>query len=178
MAEFDPNDDEDEDARSSGTTDRSNTHPGIVNLGINVGIQSLTDLLSLLDAESGAQRGPRRGAPDDEAPLEDAEAWSADATSGPADQRTHDYLVDTHRTEDWLVVTAELPGVSEEELAVGIDVPSKDLVIAVNGRPIERVALPWSSTEAAKVWFNNEILEVRLEPEDGSETDEGPGGSA
>lgn len=162
MSNHDPNDDDDEADKGRPPGHRPE-RSGFVDLGINVGLQSLTDLLEGLDP-GGASRPDRWRDELSVRPSADEE-WRE---PGPDDDRTvpptDDYLVDTQRSNDELVVSAELPGVSEDDLTVGVDVESNDFVILVSGHPIERVALPWSSTEAAKVWFNNGVLEVRLEP--------------
>lgn len=176
MHDSDPDDGpngDDPERRGEDRTDPSS----VVHLGVNVGIGSLADLLGgLLDAGSTARRsegewqrvdetthGDREGSPETTMPEPD----------GPVDV-ADEYLLDTYRDGDEFVVRAELPGVSEEDLSVGIDVHSDELVVAADGRTIDRVALPWSSTDAAKVWYNNGILEVRLRPaeDDGGAVDE------
>lgn len=144
----------------------------IVHLGVDVGGQPLTNLLGgLLDVKASTHRD--RG---DRQRVDDAASGNSHGQSGARVQDTDEpvevadeYLVETHRTDDEFVVTAELPGVDEEDLSVGIDVPSNELVIAARGKPIDRVELPWPSTDAAKVWYNNGILEVRLRPVEGEE---------
>lgn len=180
MNDFDP-DDRDRDGRPNRRRDARSDQSSIVHLGINVGVQPLTDLLGgVLDVSGTTDRARGEPGRDDRRSPENRAGQGpstgtgvgesgTDFEEGEADVVADDYLVDTHRTEDEFVVTAELPGVDEEDLSVGIDVTSNDLVIAVDGRTIDRVDLPWSSTDAAKVWFNNGILEVRLQPADGSD---------
>lgn len=181
MSDFDPHDERDRGDDPERRTDGRTAPSGVVELGINVGLSPLTDLLGGILGGGGSPRPERDewqiveesdGAEAGESPRRAVSA--ADASVADADE----YLVETRQQADELVVTAELPGVSEEDLAVGIDVQSSDLVIATEGRTIERISLPWSSTVAAKVRFNNGILEVRLEPaEDGERGGEAPGDS-
>ena len=182
MTEDDPDDDTDRDAggRSDGRQPG-----GIAHLGIDFGVSPLGDLLAgLLDvgaAGSGragdrqsvggpdrrSQREPGRG----DGSTERGEPEHHDATFADEPVEVADeFLVETHQGEGELVVTAELPGVAEEGLSVGIDVPSNDLVIAAESRTIERVSFPWPSTDAARVWFNNGVLEIRLGPAGDDET--------
>lgn len=176
MSEFDDTDGDEETPDPRRPPGRRPSRSGIVNLGINVGLQSVTDLLDSLGV-GGVSHRPQ-GEPESRGGRERAErdAWPPDSESDQdaATQPPEDYLVDTHRTTDEFVVTAELPGVSGEDLDIGIDVQSNDLVIAVEGQAIERIPLPWSSTNAAKVWFNNGVLEVRLEPVGTHRDDEDP----
>ena len=77
-----------------------------------------------------------------------------------------DHLVETRFDGDTFVVNADLPGATTEDLSVGIDERTNALVIAREGAVRERVALPWSSPEATRVWLNNGVLEVRLRPQE------------
>ena len=172
MSDDQPPDDRDDQPRRDG--ERGSAPSGVLNLGINVGIGSLTDLLGAAGSRSGGRRGwqnvdagRRRGR--DETSAEPS--YEPDEHAEVADE----FLIDTHRTEEEFVVTAELPGVDETELDVGIDVPSNEFVLAVEGRVVERIALPWASTDAARVWFNNGVLEARFRPAEdgGSGTDAG-----
>lgn len=182
MTERDPDDDRDRDA---GGRPDGRQPGGIVHLGINVGVSPLGDLLGgLLDV--GTARSGREGewqSVDEPNRRSGREPGRGDGSTGRGEPGRHDatfadepvdvadeFLVETHRGEEELVVTAELPGVEEEDLSVGIDVPSNDLVIAAEGRTIERVSLPWASTDAARVWFNNGVLEIRLRPAGEDET--------
>lgn len=179
MRDADPNDDRDRDddreRPDEGRTDRGS----VVHLGVNLGIGSIADLLGgVLDR--GNSTRPRKGRwqrVDDAAGSgreDSSREGSADSTipepDGPVDV-ADEHLVDAHRDGDEFVVRAELPGVDEDDLSVGIDVSSDDLVIAADGQTIDRVGLPWSSTEAARVWYNNGILEVRLRPDEDGEGD-------
>lgn len=174
MDDPDSHDESERDESPERGSEERSTNTGVVHLGINVGIGSLSDLLGGGLGErraSGSERGRwqridasgRKG-------RDQSSRSSMDETDELVDV-ADEFLVDTHRTEEEFVVTAELPGVDESELDVGIDVSSNDLVIGVDGRSIERVELPWSSTDAAKVWFNNGILEARFKPGEEGESD-------
>lgn len=73
-------------------------------------------------------------------------------------------LANTHREDDEFVVTADIYGVGKDDLSVGIDPKTNELVVGANDIALKRVALPWDSAEASKVHFNNGVLEVRLRP--------------
>ncbi|QLG63941.1 Hsp20/alpha crystallin family protein [Halorarum salinum] len=75
-------------------------------------------------------------------------------------------MFDARFDDDEFVVTADVPGTSKDDLSIGIDPKTNDLVIGKNGTVLERVSLPWQSPEATRVWFNNGVLEVRVRPAD------------
>lgn len=182
MNDSDPNDDDrDRDVDPERQPDTGSTPSSVVDLGINVGIGSLTDLLgSVIDVRGAApsDRGEWQVVDETEGTDPDATSSHSVPETTPAIDFEDEYLIDTHQTEDEFVVIAELPGVSEDDLSVGIDVRSNEFVIAADGRAIDRIPLPWSSTDAAKVLFNNGILEARLRPagnaEDGEDRDDEP----
>lgn len=74
-----------------------------------------------------------------------------------------DGLIDTRRTDDELVVVADVNRTSTDEVTVGIDPGASELVIGKRGRVLGRVDVPWESTERS-AQFNNGVLEVRLRP--------------
>lgn len=164
----DAHDDRDRDESADRDPAGRSTSTGILHLGIDVGIGSLTDLLGAAGSRSGSRGGWQNV---DEGRHRGRDETSAEPSYQPDEhvEVADEFLVDAHRTEEAFVVTAELPGVDESALDVGIDVPSNEFVLAVEGRVVERVALPWASTDAARVWFNNGVLEARFRPaEDGS----------
>ena len=75
--------------------------------------------------------------------------------------------MDSRSDGEDLVVTADVPGVSVEDLTVGIDRHASDLVIGAGGTEFERVALPWDAVEAVDASVNNYVLEVRIRQADG-----------
>ena len=74
------------------------------------------------------------------------------------------YLFDTRREGDEFVVMADIPGATVDELTVGIDPGTTQLVIGRGDTVLERVGTPWNAAEITRAWFNNGILEVRLRP--------------
>lgn len=86
--------------------------------------------------------------------------------SGPRAPEVGEYAARTYRSGDALAVVAELSGVSEEALSIGINVRSNQLVVSVEGRTVDRVPLPWPSTVVTGVRFEDGVLEARLEPDE------------
>ena len=76
--------------------------------------------------------------------------------------------MDSRSDGEDLVVTADVPGMAIEDLAVGIDRRANDLVIGADGTELARVTLPWAAVDAVDVvdavdaTVNNYVLEVRL----------------
>jgi HSP20 family molecular chaperone IbpA len=75
------------------------------------------------------------------------------------------FHIDAHQTDDEVVVIADTPGVSKNDLVVGIDQKTTDLVLGKGGTGRYRVILPWDSVEVTEAWFNNGVLEIRLQPD-------------
>lgn len=73
--------------------------------------------------------------------------------------------------DDELLVVADLPDVDANDLVVGLDEASNDLVIGVRGRVAERVSLPWPVDEVASR-FNHGVLELRLSPSEREDLEE------
>ncbi|UTF55011.1 Hsp20/alpha crystallin family protein [Natronosalvus rutilus] len=76
---------------------------------------------------------------------------------------TADYLIDTRLDGDEFLVTADVPGASKDDLSVGIDSRTNQLVISREGTVLERVEIPWRSPETTEAWFNNGVLEIRVQ---------------
>lgn len=91
---------------------------------------------------------------------------SPERTEGDGSSESGDHLVDTRRHEDEFVVTADIPGVTMDDLSVGIRRRTNDLLISREGSVLERIDIPWASPEATRVWLNNGVLVVRLQPAD------------
>lgn len=116
-------------------------------------------------------RGGKLQRPDDS-----KEQRSGDAERGENEEPRHErkkrtrpidagkVLTDTHHEGNEFVVTADIYGVGKDDLSVGIDPKTNELVVGANDTALERVSLPWDSAEASKVHFNNGVLEVRLRP--------------
>ncbi|WP_312911988.1 Hsp20/alpha crystallin family protein [Natronosalvus caseinilyticus] len=75
---------------------------------------------------------------------------------------TADHLIDTRLDGDEFLVTADVPGASKDDLSVGIDSSTNQLVIGREGTVLERVEIPWRSPETTEAWFNNGVLEIRV----------------
>ena len=71
-------------------------------------------------------------------------------------------LFDTRRVGDEFVVMADIPGATVDELTIGIDPRTTQLVVGRGATVLERVDTPWDVAEVTRAWFNNGILEVRL----------------
>lgn len=145
MADFDSEDEREENSREPG---REQTDTGFgVRLGR--GIDPLTDLLRI-EGDSGSTP-----------PVEEATASESTEVTDAADG---EYLLNVDRGEEEIIVTADLPGVNEAEIAVGIGNETNDLLIQVSGETIGRLSLPWKAAVATSVTYNNYILEIRLSP--------------
>lgn len=82
--------------------------------------------------------------------------------SAPGDRVDEDYHVDVrHDADGRLVVVADMPGVDHEDLTVGLDEESNELVVGVDERAIERMPLPWP-VEDVEGRFNHGVLELRI----------------
>jgi HSP20 family molecular chaperone IbpA len=77
---------------------------------------------------------------------------------------TDECLIDTRLADDELIITADIPGARKDELSLGRNPRTNKLVISKNKSVIGRVKLPWESPTTTKVWFNNGVLEVRMQP--------------
>ena len=82
----------------------------------------------------------------------------------PDEEEIDEYRVETRRSDDELVVTADLPDVAADELFVGLDEEEGSLVVAVNDDVIAREFYPWEAVEVASTRFDAPDLAVRLEP--------------
>ena len=107
--------------------------------------------------ESGRSRRGEESGPNRSAHETDSKLLGGDI---PDD----DYHIDTERTTDELVVSAELPDVTAEELFVGIDKETQSLVVAVDDAIIAQEFYPWEAIDASSTRFDPPDLHVRLEP--------------
>lgn len=175
---------------------------GIFGIRIGAGLSALADILEELDDEdetSGSGRSSdgrrtvdyrysvetglgditssdaspsRRGRPRSEG---DGPRRADDAgpRSGAPSTRSEEYLTTTRRENGDLVVVADLANVTEDDLSLGIDQRSNELVIGVGGTVVERIPLEWDDVEVDDATFNNQVLEVRLGPGEEHERDDG-----
>lgn len=102
-------------------------------------------------------------------PSEAGDAGSSGSTSTPA-PADDDHLVDVREEEDAVVVLADIPQATAEDVTAGIDRERGDLVIGLGSDVIERIALGDAGIAVADSTFRNGVLEVRLrtEPEEGA----------
>lgn len=163
MSDDDTNDRDDPEREESGGEDRSR------GFHLEAGLRSLSSLLGdLIEVNVNESPPP---------PAESVDWSNVDESEG--EQRSDDRsrrkrtvrvrkaeseecLIDTHFDDDEFVVTADVRGTNKDELSVGIDPKTNDLVIGKDGSVLARVPLPWQSPETTNVWFNNGILEVRM----------------
>lgn len=82
---------------------------------------------------------------------------------------TDDYLTDTRWEDDVLVVTADLPGVEQDDLSVGATSDRDHLVVGVEGDVIERVPLQDLDVDEIEATYNNYVLQVRIAANDGDD---------
>ncbi len=85
-----------------------------------------------------------------------------------------EYRVRVNEEEGKLVVIADLPAVSDDELDVGTNDDTGALEIRVDGETVETIPLDWNGAKVTDVTFTNQILEVHVEPP--SDTDENDDG--
>lgn len=76
----------------------------------------------------------------------------------------HEYRVEVDEEEGEMVVVADLPAVSADEVEVTTDDETGALEIRVDGEVVESVPLDWDGAAVTDVTFRNQILEVRVEP--------------
>lgn len=82
-----------------------------------------------------------------------------------------EYRVRINDAENELVVVADLPSVSAEDLDVGTT--DDALEIRVDGEVVESVPLDWDGATVTDVTFENQVLEVHVEPSGDTEGGEG-----
>ncbi|WP_227378519.1 gas vesicle protein GvpH [Haladaptatus halobius] len=74
--------------------------------------------------------------------------------------------IDARITDDELLIVADLPGVTEDDLSVGIERSTNKLVIGRGEVVVGRVELPWESSKVTHAQFNNGVLEMHVRPEE------------
>jgi HSP20 family molecular chaperone IbpA len=85
----------------------------------------------------------------------------------------HEYRVRVDETSGELVVVADLPTVSPDD--VDVDTTDDALEIRVDGTAVESVPLDWDGATVTDVTFRNQVLQVRLTPPDGADEDDTDG---
>jgi HSP20 family molecular chaperone IbpA len=81
----------------------------------------------------------------------------------------HEYRVRVNEASGELVVIADLPAVSPDEVEVGTT--NDALEIRVDGTVVESVPLDWDGAAVTDVTFTNQVLEVRVTPDAADEDD-------
>ncbi|QLD90574.1 hypothetical protein HWV07_16640 [Natronomonas salina] len=95
-------------------------------------------------------------------PSSGSDANSINDRSSASDQRDVDHHVDVRHDDDGrLVVVADLPNVDPDDLTVGLDEETNELVVGVEDRAVERLALPWP-VDDVEGRFNHGVLELRI----------------
>lgn len=94
-------------------------------------------------------------------------------------KRTHaseseECLIDTRFTDDEFIVISDMFGASIDDISVGINHRTNELIISKTGTVVGRVDLPWASPEIKKAWFKNGILEVYMKSEDSESVNDSP----
>jgi HSP20 family molecular chaperone IbpA len=84
----------------------------------------------------------------------------------------HEYRVRVNEASGELVVIADLPAVSPDEVEVGTT--DDALEIRVDGPVVESVPLDWDGAAVTDVTFTNQVLEVRV-TSDGADEDDTDG---
>lgn len=87
-----------------------------------------------------------------------------------------EYHVQVNEEEGELVVVADLPAVSDDDIDVQMNREAGTLEIRVDEELVESIPIDWEGATVADVTFQNKILEVHVEPpydEDGSDEDTG-----
>ncbi|MFH5801052.1 gas vesicle protein GvpH [Haladaptatus sp. CMAA 1911] len=74
--------------------------------------------------------------------------------------------IDARVDDDILVIVADIPSATEDDISVGIDQSTNKLVIARHNAVVGRVEIPWESPDVRHAWFNNGVLEVRVQPKE------------
>lgn len=166
---------------SDDTNDRGNHGPdgprtddqsrGIhVDVGLGIFSGLLDDLLDAADRSAGGtpmSPGHRRTPGARKRRQESVEATSDQKrTDRGRTSQSDDHLIETRIDDDEFIVTADIPGATRDDLSVGIRPRTNALQIARDGTVLRRIDIPWASPEATRVWFNNGVLEVRLQPSD------------
>lgn len=80
-------------------------------------------------------------------------------------QEGEECLIDTRTVDGEFVVLADFCGASVDDITVGVDTTSNELVIGKSGSIVVGVPLPWDAPAVRLARFNNGVLEVRVELE-------------
>ncbi|SEO87156.1 GvpH protein [Halogranum amylolyticum] len=152
-----PDEDREDDGRPRG-----------IRLGL--GLQPLVDLLdALMELDVSRPPASERVALETDAPGGEREETRRvegnDPTTRDDGSLSEECRIDTRRDDRVFTVVADLPGATIDDVSVGIDPRANELVVQREGTVVGRIVIPWESPVVSRVWFNNGILEVRLEPQ-------------
>lgn len=86
-----------------------------------------------------------------------------------------DDLLTTRRHDDEFLVTADVAGTDPDDVTVGFD--DDTLVVAVSGRELDRIEVPWPDRRAEAA-IKNGVLTVRIEPPAGEDGADGGNGDS
>ncbi|GAA0253987.1 gas vesicle protein GvpH [Haladaptatus pallidirubidus] len=141
--------------------------------GLGFGLQPLTDLLGSLIEINVRDLPPPESATDRTTSNEQNRKQHRIEANR---RRKHSYLkrtstakrcrIDARITDDVLLVVADLLGVTEDELSVGIGRSANKLLICREKGVVGQVELPWESPEVTHARFNNGVLEMHVRPEE------------
>lgn len=167
----DAHDGADGDAQDSGDGEAHEGDDQLREFHVEVGLRPLSGLLNSLfefGVRSGSvPTGDRADRSTIDERLEDrrrGDAPDEERSPGAGAAADDEHLVDTRHEGDEFVVTADIPGASRDDLTVGIDPRTNELVVKRDGDELDRVAMPWESVDPERVIFNNGVLEARFRP--------------
>jgi len=148
--------------------------------GLFKGLGSLIDLASKLNEEGVEKRGEIKGLPRDVhgvygfnirtlagKPVIESFGNIRETAKGPVVEEVREPLVDIFDEKDYILVIAELPGVTREEIKIEVSGDILNLTASDTDRKYAKEILLPSRVKPglAKTSYNNGILEVTLEKE-------------
>lgn len=125
-----------------------------------------------ISSVSGSEGNESSKSPFESSRLEDSSRGDTDRERPQKRRRrgsSTSHHLTTRTTEEELLVTADVAGTDPDEITVGFD--DGVLVVAVSGREIDRIDVPWDE-HSADATIKNGILTVEVTPET-DPTDEG-----
>ncbi|MFT4923031.1 MAG: HSP20 family molecular chaperone IbpA [Haloarculaceae archaeon] len=84
----------------------------------------------------------------------------------------HEYRVRVNDADGKLVVVADLPAASADDVSVGTTDNDDALEIRVDGDVVRSVPLDWGGASVTEVAFTNQVLEVHVEPQGADTADD------
>lgn len=176
MSNEDDTERESTDSAEPAPDDRQNgdSLPTALESSLRTGLQSLSEgLRNVVGDTSGtvSTRGAPRSRP---SASRNRENWKqrADDAKRRSKLESDECLIDTRLTDGEFVVIADLLGASINDISVGINPRTNELVVRKNDTVVGRVDLPWDSPEVEGVWFKNGILEVYMRSGDSRSLEE------